>query len=312
MYKIYSDFDSFYYDRYKHGALGNKILHMYFLINLAEKKQRIPAFYENINVNKIFDFNCDFSLPPEKINNFYYVETEPYWIQNPLLDAIGKKNCLKNRSLKSVVRNAKKFYEDSAVLLERTQLPSGDIMIRGWFFDYLLMPNFDQVQKYFKPNNSLVQKVLSDIPGIVDEKSVAVHFRGTDFSRHLNWVFKNGVKLTSQYYMASIFEAKKRLGNDLTFYLFSDDPETLKSFFAGEKVVIHAGSAVEAWVALFLAKNVIQSNSSFCWSASLYNKKFSTQPLGGHNFYQPELGSVPYSFAHPNSILLPANLSLIG
>lgn len=305
MYRIYSDFDSFYYDRYKHGALGNKILHMYFLINLAEKKQRIPAFYENINVNKIFDFDCDFFAPPKRINDFYYVETEPYWVQNAWLNMIGRKNFFKNRNLKSVVKNAEKFCQYNIELLERKQLPSRDIMIRGWFFDYLLMPSFDQVQKYFKPSNSIIQKVLGDIPGIVDEKSVAVHFRGTDFSKHLNWVFKDGVKLTRQYYVDSISEAKKLLGNDLTLYLFSDEPETLKSFFEGEKTVIHTGSAVEAWVSLFLSKNVIQSNSSFCWSASLYDKNLSIQPLGGYNFRQPEIGSVPYSFAHPNSLLLP-------
>jgi hypothetical protein len=306
MYKIYSDFDSFYYNRYKHGALGNKILHMYFLINLAETRQRIPAFYDNINVNKIFDFNQEFSSPPEKINDFYYVETEPYWIQNFFLDAIGRKNYYKNKNLKSVVGNAKKFHERSLSFLEKDQLPDKDIMIRGWFFDYLLMPSFEQVQKYLKPSKSLTQKVLSDIPGIVDKKSVAVHFRGTDFSKHLSWVFKDGVKLTEQYYRLSISEIKKELGNDLTFYLFSDEPETLESFFVGEKTVIHTGSAIEAWIALFLAKNVIQSNSSFCWSACLYDKSFSIQPLGGYNLYRPELGNVPYSFAHPHSTLLPA------
>ncbi len=306
MYKIYSDFDSFYYDRYKHGALGNKILHMYFLINLAEKKNRVPAFYENINVNKIFDFNCDFFPPPERIDDFYYVETEPYWIQNSLLNAIGKKNSIKNRYLKSVIRDSKRYYEYNLDFLERSQLPDRDIMIRGWFFDYLLMPSLDQVQKYLRPSASLVQKVLSDIPGIADEKSVAVHFRGTDFSNHLKWVFKKSIKLTQCYYENSICEIKKQLGSDLTFYLFSDEPQTLEKFFVDENVLVHNGSAIEAWVALFLAKNIIQSNSTFCWSAALYDKNVSIQPLGGYNIYHHELGSVPYSFAHPQSISVPA------
>jgi hypothetical protein len=306
MYKIYSDYDSFYYDRYKHGSIGNKILHMYFMINLAKKHHRLPAFYDGININSIFDYSCDFSPRPEKINKFYYIEEEPYFLQNKFLKFFNAKNIFKNRNINVVVENAKKFCFNNLNFLEQRLLPDQDIMIKGWFFDYMLMPSFEDVQSFVKPKKILVKNVLTNLPGITEEHSVAVHFRGSDFTNHLNWVFKKGIKLTRNYYQSSIIEAKKQLGDNLTFYLFSDEPETLCSFFEGEKIVVHSGPPSEAWVAMFLAKNIIQSNSSFCWSASLYNKDFSLQPRGGYNLYYPELGNVPYSFAHPNSVLVPA------
>ena len=35
---------------------------------------------------------------------------------------------------------------------------------------------------------------------------------------------------------------------------------------------VENNSDIEDWLMIFLSKNMIQSNSSFCWTASLFNK----------------------------------------
>ena len=113
-----------------------------------------------------------------------------------------------------------------------------------------------------------------------------------------------GLELFKQeYYKKSINTIEEKLGSDVIYHLFSDDIEFLEGIFKGKHVVVHNDKAVEDWVALYLMKNVIQTNSSFCWTASLYNKNISIQPEDGYNYHQGT-GAIPYGFHHKNSILI--------
>ena len=67
--------------------------------------------------------------------------------------------------------------------------------------------------------------------------------------------------------------------------------------------VINNQSTIEDWLSLMLSKNIIQSNSSFCWTASLFNKKISIQPRNGYGF-NDNFGPIPYGFYMNNSIIV--------
>lgn len=143
------------------------------------------------------------------------------------------------------------------------------------------------------------RKKYSDIE---DENTVVVHLRDTDFNNHLRHVFKKSIALPESYYRKSIAQIENRLGKPVVYHLFSDNLDKLKKIFSGRNYVVHDDDAAMDWVCLFLAKNIIQSNSSFCWTASLFNKKISIQPQGGYNWAYPEKGSIPHGFGMPFSL----------
>jgi hypothetical protein len=155
--------------------------------------------------------------------------------------------------------------------------------------------------RYISVKADLISAVKAKYPGIETDESVVVHLRETDFRNHLRHVFNKSIVLPVSYYQKAIERAESSLNRSLTYHLFSDNHEKIKQIFKGRKYVLHNDNASMDWVGLFLGKNVIQSNSSFCWTASLYNKAFSIQPSGGYNWASPETGSVPYGFKMPFS-----------
>ncbi|MGA1409809.1 MAG: hypothetical protein ACO37W_08750, partial [Prochlorotrichaceae cyanobacterium] len=197
MYKIYSDYHALCEMQTANGSLGNKILHTLFIIHFSENKKRLPVFYKNSNINEIFDFKNKFIEKNPKIKiTYFFEEKEPYWYQNSLLHFLKRSNRFQNKNLLSVIENSRKFNLESCDLLYSRALPSKDIMIKGWFFDYNLMPPFESIQRYFKVKEELKEKILTKFPKILEHKSVAVHFRGTDFHNHLRWLFPRGIVLS--------------------------------------------------------------------------------------------------------------------
>ena len=89
--------------------------------------------------------------------------------------------------------------------------------------------------------------------------------------------------LDDAYYRAAIEYVESKLDGQITYHLFSDCKKRIKKLFQGKRYILHDDDAPADWVSLYLAKNVIQSNSSFCWTASLYDKQLSIQPGGGYN-----------------------------
>ena len=88
--------------------------------------------------------------------------------------------------------------------------------------------------------------------------------------------------------------------------LFSDEIDTLLEYLKDFKIdtrIINNQSPIEDWLSLMLSKNIIQSNSSFCWTASLFNKNISFQPRHGYG-YNDNFGPIPYGFYMNNSIIV--------
>ena len=183
------------------------------------------------------------------------------------------------------------------------ELPQKDIMINGLFYDYELMPTYEVFKKYISIHNELLTFVREKYQDIESEQSVAVHYRGTDFSTHLSGLFRKGIQVDRDYYIRAIEKTEQHLGTNVVYHLFSDELSFLEDVFKDKKVVIHDDEAKVDWVSMFLMKNIIQSNSTFSWTASLYNKKFSIMPKDGLNYHQSN-GSVPFGFHHDNAILI--------
>ena len=188
-------------------------------------------------------------------------------------------------------------------LLYEKKIPIQDVAIKGHFFEYNLMPSKEVFEKYLRIKEELIQAVIYKYKDILSENAVAVHYRGTDFAGHLKQVFPLGIKLDKDYYEKSIALIEDKLGKDVVFHLFSDELDVLREYFKGKKVFLHTDSASMDWVSLFLMKNVIQSNSSFCWTASLFNKNVSIQPADGYNYHCGG-GAVPYDFVHGGALVI--------
>lgn len=302
MNKIFADDRRIFMDSWN-SAYGNKILHILFLINLCDKHSRIPVMYKESNLDNIFNFNFEtIELKNLKINEYFFIEKDSFYIQNNFLKFIKSYYRFFDKNLESVIiKHYKHFLERKNFL--NSSLPNKDIKIRGHFFDYELMPELTVFKQYLEIKPEVVSYIKNKYPDIESQNSVAVHYRGTDFKDFMAHLFPKGLQVDKDYYEKAIDIAEAQLGSDLTYHLFSDDVEYLKNIFKNRKIVIHNDKAHEDWVALYLMKNVIQTNSSFCWTASLYNKELSIQPKDGYNYHQ-QSGSIPYGFGHKNSILI--------
>ena len=104
---------------------------------------------------------------------------------------------------------------------------------------------------------------------ILEETSVAIHIRRTDYSKINNRLIESG------YYKSSVNYIKSKENNDLSFYVFSDDFEWCKSnldkmgLCKNDKVVYvdwNSGNSsyMDMQLMTYCKHNVI-SNSAFSW-----------------------------------------------
>jgi hypothetical protein len=307
MNKIYADAERIFLDNWN-SAYGNKILHILFLINLSEKHGRMPVSYMGSNLDDIFDFNFELiDANKNPVSKYEFIEKDSFYLQNKLLNALGLQYKFYDNDLKSVViKNYKHFLERREFL--NGKLPAKDIKIKGHFFDFELMPDVKIFNKYISIKKGILETLKKKYNKIESSNNVAVHYRGTDFSTHLKHIFPMGLKLDSSYYEASMNIIEQRLGRDVTYHLFSDEIDMVEKIFKGKKIVVHDDTPALDWAAMFQIPNIIQSNSSFCWTAALYNKKISIQPKDGYNYYI-QSGSIPYGFSHENAILVQKSIS---
>lgn len=313
MHSIYTDFNKI---NNMDGKLylGNKLLHIFFIINLASKfdlKLKIP---NNSSLNDLFllkekggyakieEFkNVKLEFSESSIFNIYNTKSKiNYYFQNFI-------NFFKNNKFvkKQLIKKSLHQFEDTKRFKDQLSVKN-DFYISGNFWHYDLMPTQNIIENYISINQKIINKIKNKISDIDSEKSVAIHFRGQDFKSHLRAYFKNSIKLDKSYFEKAIKLFIKNFGDDYKFYLFSDEMETLSEYlkdFKINKIEVGNQTALEDWICLMLSRNIIQSNSSFCWTASLFNKKISIQPKNGYG-YNDNFGPIPYGFYIKNSIIV--------
>lgn len=299
--KIFADAGRLKFDSWNQ-ALGNKIQHLLFVINYADRKNIKPCISIDSNLDKLFDL----SALKEFMDNDAFENIPLVYAEK---DAFRTNRF--NKHLKSVFRDSRlknslrrSYIED---LLENRLLDTDfnhqEIRFIGHFWHYDLMPDLAVFEKYCPIKKELIRRVRDNYPTLESSKSVAVHYRGTDFKTHLKQIFKKPISLPASYYLAGIKKMEDTLGTDIEYHLFSDEMDFLTDLFKDKKVIVHKDDLFMDWCALFLSKNMISSNSSFCWTASLYNKKTLIQPKGGYNHSDPE-HPLPYGFNIPGALEL--------
>ena len=140
----------------------------------------------------------------------------------------------------------------------------------NYFKDYrseiLKIYNFDKIRDD--------QRNINFLNKINYEKSICLNVRRTDF---INNPEHNVVTL--DFYKKAIFKIQSIIGNDIEFYIFSDDLEWCKnnfSFLEKKYYVDHDLAGYKFYNYLYLMtnfKNFIIPNSSFAWWAAWLSQK---------------------------------------
>lgn len=149
----------------------------------------------------------------------------------------------------------------------------GNYYIRGFF----------QSDKYFNSIESLVRKDLTIRSEFISKdfvlaerirntNSVSIHIRRGDYIRNLS--SSNALAVCSKdYYVKSINYIKSRLGDDVHFYIFTDDEEWVRREMKWDinSTLITGKTSVEDFYFMSMCKSNIIANSTFSWWAAWLN-----------------------------------------
>ena len=140
-----------------------------------------------------------------------------------------------------------------------------------------------QSEKYFKSIADIIRNDLTlkndFIPNdkeliekVVNTNSVSIHIRRGDYIRNLSSMDTHGL-CSKDYYTKSIEFIKRELGNDLHFYLFTDDEEWVKKEMKWDIncTLISGKTTVEDFYLMSMCKHNIIANSTFSWWAAWLN-----------------------------------------
>ncbi|MBN1969113.1 MAG: hypothetical protein JW870_07075 [Candidatus Delongbacteria bacterium] len=288
---------------------GNLIQHLLFAINLSKKHHRNLLIPSKSILDEIFDLPSPIELDKNEdvccfieksafySNNFFFRKIERF--RNEIFRTLKSDLILKNAWKKS-----KEQYEIEHKLINNTTIAHRIIKIEGHFWHYELMPSIETLNEFSSVKIELINFLQKKYPGLSSQNSISIHYRATDFGRHLNEIFHQGIALNDDYYKRAIELAAEKL-DIKEIHLFADDKEKAEKIFSNYSLILHDDSPAFDWVGLFLSKNIIQSNSTFCWTASLYNKEFSIQPKGGYNCNSNKTEiCIPFGFYMSNSVII--------
>ncbi len=145
------------------------------------------------------------------------------------------------------------------------------------------LKGFFQSEKYFKEIGLTIRKelMIKDdfipkddqlIQDIKNNNSVAIHIRRGDYIRNLSSMEAHGL-CTKDYYTKSIEYMKRELGNDLHFYLITDDAKWVQQEMRWDIncTLIENKTTIEDFYLMSLCKHNIIANSTFSWWAAWLN-----------------------------------------
>jgi hypothetical protein len=149
------------------------------------------------------------------------------------------------------------------------------IYLDGYWQSYKYFEKIsDKLKKEFQFNLMLTEQQLQLRKKLIQSKSVCVNFRRADFVTIPSAVQTHGAS-SLHYYKKAIDYLKTRLGNDLQFFVFSDDIEWCKTNFTSELPVFfvthdpYKGERFSSYLQLMtFCKHFIIPNSTFGWWAA--------------------------------------------
>jgi len=245
------------YDGVPINSLGNNLMHMLFVYNVACLKKINFCIPKNTHLENLFNLSSYIRPIPE--------------------DAI----CLLKEEYggnidEYLLKDLKNVYKFKRLLKEPIQLPE-NFWVEGWFQALSLMPSEENFNKLiFK--QEIQKEYDKNFKFLEIEDNISLHYRGSDFKNHaIGW---GDMRLPFEYYKLCL-ESAKDLGIKRV-NVFSDQKElileNLKLFKNDFEFYFISNNSYMDWYCLYKSKNLISSNSTFCWSAGLYNKNYIFQP----------------------------------
>ena len=302
------------------NAFGNKLLHVLFVLKIWETTGICPIIPTESVLNDVFDieptiFQRSDAAALRRLPLLLHEQSQdPHERLDRLkrkVRRLGSRLQLRTGSSSAATKreaaraDSRKKYERAQAFLDRLRAdpPTESFTVMGHFWHYGCTPEVLTFRKALSLKAELVRSLEDRYPGFREADRVAVHYRGTDFHGYLRHAFPGGLALPEEYYDRAMHAARERMGGDTTFHLFSDDVAFLERIFWKQKYVIHSDDFARDWAAMHLMRSMIASNSSFSWTASLYNKDLRVQPAGGYS-YAYGGGPIPYGFHVPGSVLI--------
>lgn len=256
-------------NRLNECGLGNVLLNLFFGCHLCYRHGYTLNITPHTRLEKILSLKntVNHNLP-----NFTIEETTAFSSNIPDI----------------VADNSYRQYLWSQQLLE-TGISKDAVLVGNFFHSGLFME--DAVDYYCNFRTALMP-----------DYDCLLHIRGDDFIGHLQHVYPQGINLSQDYYLKALELATYKLGNSIKVGILTDDPDYVRRCFPALNFYpILDGNESISWLYLKQCKNLIASNSSFSWTAGLFNKDFLVLPRNGYNLYGND--PTPYGFHIPGAYL---------
>jgi hypothetical protein len=149
----------------------------------------------------------------------------------------------------------------------------GNYYIRGYFQSEKYFKNIGpEIREELKVKEDFIPKDSELIRQIKESNSVAIHIRRGDYIRNLSSMDAHGL-CSKDYYVKSIEFMKKEVGDDVHFFLFTDDEAWVRNEMKWNinSTLISGKTPVEDFYLMSLCKHIITANSTFSWWAAWLN-----------------------------------------
>ena len=154
-----------------------------------------------------------------------------------------------------------------------------DFYINGWLFNSNLLPD----ENFFEEINvrsELLSEIDNNFSHIKEDSSLVIHYRGTDFSNHsIGW---GDLRLREEYYDSCLKDFSRIKKAEKITIVSDETPDFLLDLCSRytSNVSLGSNSYLIDWLILLFSRNLICSNSSFCYTSGWYKKDIVYQPSG--------------------------------
>lgn len=145
-----------------------------------------------------------------------------------------------------------------------------DIFLIGWGDFNIVKEIIPEMRKRFQPNFEISSSILYDKKLIVENNSVAVHIRRTDFMDARIGKSFNGI-CTETYYQNAIDHIKREVENPF-FVIFSDDVDYVRrNMKIDNSYIVDENTGYIDLYLMSMCKHFILANSTFGFWAAMLN-----------------------------------------